>query len=139
MGLLTGLFSKNKNIATPISAVGKIIDNIFTSKDEKLSHEEVRMRLLNEPGMAQVELNKIEAQHRTIFVAGWRPFIGWVCGTGIGMNFVIRPLLNYLLIVFRPEVPIMESLDMTTLIPLLLGLLGIGGLRTYEKLKGVAK
>ena len=126
-------------IAKPVEAVGNILDKLFTSKDEKLTHEEIRMRLMNEPGIAQVELNKVEAQHRTIFVAGWRPFIGWVGGMGFAINFIVRPLFNYVLLIFYPNVPIMVSLEMGALSGLLAGMLGFGGLRTYEKLKGVGK
>ena len=64
-------------IAQPVEAVGNVLDKLFTSKDEKLTHEEVRMRLMMKPDIAQVELNKIEAQSRHWFTAAWRPFIGW--------------------------------------------------------------
>jgi hypothetical protein len=135
------LLGKNTGevVSKPVEAVGNVLDKLFTSKDEKLTHEEIRMRLMMQPDIAQVELNKIEAKHRTIFVAGWRPFIGWVGGMGFAINFIVRPLFNYVLLVKYPDVPIMVSLDMGALSGLLAGMLGFGGMRTYEKLKGISK
>ena len=64
----------------PITAVGNVITGIFGDKGEKLSHEQIMARLAQAPQIAQVELNKVEAGHRSVFISGWRPFIGWVCG-----------------------------------------------------------
>ena len=96
-------------------------------------------KLLQQPGIAQIELSKVEAQHRSVFVAGWRPFIGWVAGVGIAVNFIFRPLLNYVLLIRYPDTPIMETLEMGPLMALITGMLGFGVLRTYEKVKGKAK
>ena len=82
----------------------------------------------------QNEVNKIEAQHRSIFVAGWRPFIGWVCGLALLYNFILRDLISWL----SPE-QIPPAIQMDQLITILLGMLGLGGLRTYEKLKDKSK
>ena len=119
--------------ASAIGAVGNVLDGLFTSKDEKLTHEEVRIRLAQQPDLAQVELNKVEAQHRSLFVAGWRPFIGWVCGLGLFNMFMINPWIQWFTGVAGPNLPkdiIME---------LILALLGLGTLRTIEKIKGRAK
>ena len=77
----------------------------------------------------QGEINKIEAQHRTIFVAGWRPFIGWVCGVALAYNFVLR----YLLIWFIGPEQVPPALQMEHLMTVLIGMLGLGGMRTFEK------
>ena len=77
----------------------------------------------------QGEINKIEAQHRTIFVAGWRPFIGWVCGVALAYNFVLRDLLIWF--VGPEQVP--PALQMEHLMTVLIGMLGLGGMRTFEK------
>ena len=82
----------------------------------------------------QNEVNKIEAQHRSIFVAGWRPFIGWVCGVALLYNFILRDIIAW---VFPEQIP--PALQMDHLITILLGMLGLGGLRTYEKLKDKTK
>ena len=87
----------------------------------------------------QTKINEIEAQSTSFFVSGWRPFVGWVCGVGVGFNYVLRPLINYVLAVFYPLVEQMKSLDMSQLMPLLMGMLGFGALRTYEKLKKKAR
>ena len=78
----------------------------------------------------QAEINKIEAQHRTIFVAGWRPFIGWVCGFALAYNFVLRDLLVW----YFGEATAPPALQMEHLITVLIGMLGLGGMRTFEKL-----
>ena len=83
----------------------------------------------------QTKINEIEAGHRTVFVAGWRPFIGWVCGVALAYNFVIRDLFIWAL---KPE-NIPPALQMEHLMTVLLGMLGLGGLRTYEKIKDKVK
>jgi len=83
----------------------------------------------------QTRINEIEAKHRTVFVAGWRPFIGWVCGVALAYNFVVRDLLIWAL---NPD-PVPPALQMEHLMTVLLGMLGLGGMRTYEKLKDKVK
>ena len=83
----------------------------------------------------QTKINEIEAGHRTVFVAGWRPFIGWVCGVALAYNFVIRDL--FIWITKTTDAP--PALQMEHLMTVLLGMLGLGGLRTFEKFKGVSK
>ena len=89
----------------------------------------------NELISIQTRINEIEAKHRTVFVAGWRPFIGWVCGFALAYNFVIRDLFIWAL---QPE-SVPPALQMEHLMTVLMGMLGLGGLRTYEKLKDKAK
>lgn len=133
MGILSKLFGSSDAIAG-VTAVGNVLDNLFTSKDEKLTHEEVRMRLAMQPDMAQVELSKIEAQHRSIFVAGWRPWIGWVCGIGVLNMVLINPWIQWITGAAGPELPHQTIMQLT------LGMLGLlGTMRTVEKLKGKAK
>jgi hypothetical protein len=83
----------------------------------------------------QTKINAVEAQHRTLFVAGWRPFIGWICGVALAYNFVIRDL--FIWVTQTNEAP--PALQMDHLMTVLLGMLGLGGLRTYEKIKGKDK
>jgi hypothetical protein len=133
LGILSKLFGSSDAIAG-VTAVGNVLDNLFTSKDEKLTHEEVRMRLAMQPDMAQVELSKIEAQHRSIFVAGWRPWIGWVCGIGVLNMVLINPWIQWITGAAGPELPHQTIMQLT------LGMLGLlGTMRTVEKLKGKAK
>jgi hypothetical protein len=133
LGILTKLLGGDTAVAG-VTAIGNVLDNLFTSKDEKLTHEEIRMRLAMKPDMAQVELSKIEAQHRSIFVAGWRPWIGWVCGMGVLNMVLINPWIQWITGVAGPELP------HATIMQLTLGMLGLlGTMRTVEKLKGKTK
>ena len=111
-----------------LGGIGKILDTTITNYEE-------RGKLDVEFNKLQTKINEIEAQGSSVFVSGWRPFVGWVCGVGVGFNYVLRPLLNYVLAVFYPLVEQMEALDMRQLMPLLMGMLGFGALRTYEKVK----
>lgn len=81
---------------------------------------------------AQINVNIEEAKSSNLFVSGWRPFIGWVCGLGLFYQFIVYPIL----ISFVPKI---AQLDMGTLLTLLMGLLGLSGMRTFEKMKGVTK
>jgi hypothetical protein len=82
----------------------------------------------------QSEINKMEAQHRSVFVAGWRPFIGWICGLALAYNFIIRDVIAW---VSPDAMP--PAIQMDQLITILLGMLGLGGLRTFEKIKDKTK
>ncbi len=132
MGWLSKLTGGDTAIAG-ITAIGNVLDGLFTSEDEKLTHEEVRIRLAQQPDLAQIELNKIEAGHRTIFVAGWRPFMGWVGGLGLANMFLINPWIQWITGETGPNLP--ESIIME----LIFALLGLGTLRTIEKIKGRTK
>jgi hypothetical protein len=113
--------------------VADVVDKFIQTDDEKAAFKTVMARMAQEPGLAQVELNKIGAAHRSVFVAGARPFILWVCGVGLAFSFLINPILQWASGDPGPELPtdiIME---------LVLGMLGLAGLRTVEKLTGVAK
>ena len=121
------------DLTSPITAIGQIIDQLYTSDDEKLDKELLKLRLAQEPQLAQSEINKIEAQHRSIFVAGWRPFIGWVCGVGLAYTFLLNPLLQWLTGDAGPD------LQTDVLGTLTISLLGLGGLRTVEKIAGRTK
>ena len=131
MGFLSNLFSSSA--AAPITAVGNVLDALFTSDEEKLDKKIIMQRLAQQPALAQVELNKVEAQHRSLFVAGWRPFIGWVCGVGLTFMFLINPILQWWSSKPGPELP------QDIILELVLALLGLGALRTVEKLSGRAK
>lgn len=86
-------------------------------------------------GQMQADVNKAEAASQSIFVAGWRPFVGWVCGTGFAMVFVIGPMLEWTANLFGHAIKF-PILDAGTLTTLLLGMLGLGTMRTVEKVQG---
>ena len=88
--------------------------------------------------LAQLGMNKVEAAHRSMFVAGWRPFIGWTCGVALMYTYVLQPILVFGLAQagYLVELP---KMDLGELMPVLMGMLGLGGLRSWEKVKGVAR
>jgi hypothetical protein len=121
-----------------IDAVGGVLDRLFTSDDERLTREEALTRLAQAPHLAQVELNKIEAAHSSVFVAGWRPFIGWVCGVALAWHFIGYDLFVWIALAAGwPAPPILAGTE--ELISVVISLLGLGLLRTVEKSRGLAK
>ena len=129
-----------------IGPVSSLLDKFIPDADEKakLAHEIATMaeKQMHEQTMGQLDVNKAEAAHRSIFVAGWRPMVGWVCAAALAYHFILYPLIVFILVSFQitglhpSDLP---SFDMDSLMTVLLGMLGLGGLRTYEKAKGVAK
>ena len=86
---------------------------------------------------AQTDINKVEASNSSIFVSGWRPCCGWVCALALAYQYLLKPLLTWLLMTLGYNIAIMPGLD-DNLWQLLMGMLGMGGLRTFEKIQGVA-
>jgi len=88
--------------------------------------------------LVQAETNKVEAGHRSLFVAGWRPFIGWSCGFALAYTYVMQPILTFGLAQagYLVDLP---AVNLGEMMPVLMGLLGLGGLRSWEKVKGVTK
>ena len=84
----------------------------------------------------QMAINLEEAKSPMLFVAGWRPFIGWVCGVSIGWHFVVHPMVSWILPILYPNYQIPPALDLTQLYPVIIAMLGLGVYRTYEKAKG---
>lgn len=117
-----------------IQPVGDILDKFVADKDLKikLSHElEKEIISLNK---AQLEVNKVEAKHSNIFVSGWRPAIGWICGFSIGYHFILEPIIQYILIVNNVQFDTPEF-DFSQLSTIVMAMLGMSTLRTYEKTK----
>jgi len=121
-----------------LNAVSGVVDKFIVDKDLKntLKHE-MEMSLHN-ANLAQIELNKAEAQHASIFVAGWRPCVGWICAIALGYHFILSPILDTILTLsgYTITLPEFEFAQLSTI---LMGMLGLGGLRTFEKMKGVTK
>lgn len=124
--------------AKPVDAVGNAFDKLFTSDEERAQGEFVLEKMRQQPHILQAEINKIEAQHRTIFVAGARPFILWICGFGLGYVWVVRPIIIDIA-TFLGKTVTFTHIDTSNMIHLVLALLGLGGLRTFEKMKGLTK
>ena len=126
-----------------IGPVTGILDKVIEDKDQKakLAHELATMadKLSHEQQLAQIEVNKAEAASGSLFKGGWRPCIGWVCGIAFGYHFVVQPIIIFIVALIGVEIPDLPEFDMSTLLTVLGGMLGIGGLRTYEKQKGLTK
>ena len=95
--MLSYLTKQADELTGPIEAVGNVLDALFTSDKERLDKKAVLARIAQQPTLVQGEINKIEAAHKSVFVAGWRPFIGWVCGLALFYNFIARDLMVWAL------------------------------------------
>jgi hypothetical protein len=123
------------SILALLPVVGSLLDKLIPDADARKEAQEA-LEASAQSGdldlvLAQLDINKTEAASKSIFVSGWRPFVGWVCGAGLAYNVVIMPLLDTWF-----EMPVV---DPSLLYPVLMGMLGMGGLRTFEKTKGIAR
>lgn len=132
----------NPLLIAPLFEFGsKIIDRLFPDQQQKAAAELELLKMTQEGDLkvvlAQLEVNAKEAQHASIFVAGWRPFVGWTCGIGMVYQTVLHNILQWLSVMNGwPPLP---APDTETLIYVLFAMLGVAGLRTYEKKTGVSK
>lgn len=128
--------------AALMPVVSTLIDRLIPDKDAaakaKLEMEAQLVATANQVNLAQIDVNKKEAEHSSIFVAGWRPAIGWVCSIGLAWTFIGQPIAEWIMALkgIETELP---SLQTEYLLELVLALLGMAGLRTFEKLRGVAR
>ena len=126
-----------------IGPATQILDKFVEDKDQKakLAHELATMadRLAHEQQLAQIAINKEEAASGSLFKGGWRPCVGWGCGVAFFYHFVLQPVIIFVVAIIGVNVPDLPEFQMNTLLTVLGGLLGIGGLRTYEKQKGLTK
>ena len=130
-----------------VPALGTLVDRLIpdraAAEKAKSEMEAALVKASNEAALAQVEVNKIEAGHSSVFVAGWRPFIGWVCGVALALYYIPMFIIGMALwiwacleagsLVPRPELGVAE------IIGLVMAMLGLGSLRTMEKINGVAR
>ncbi len=129
-----------KGIIGPL--LGPLIDKIPDVNEKRRLAAQVENSILSALTgvvMAQIEVNKEEAKHTSIFVAGWRPAVGWICGIALGWNFILQPIMMWVAFLFAVDLGDAPRLDTGELMTVLLGMLGLGGLRTYEKQSGVAR
>ena len=122
-------------VGSLIGPVTGLLDKFIEDKDQKaaLAHQIATMseRHAHEAMQGQLEINKVEAAHKSLFVAGWRPAIGWVCMLGLLYNTIIANVLSIWI-----EVP---EVDTTLLVPVMMGMLGLGAMRSYEKVNHVSR
>ena len=126
-------------ISGGISGILKpILDKAFPDANERLKAEEAATAALNSMVLAQVQVNLVEASSPSVFVAGWRPFIGWICGSAFAYSFVVQPFLVFLLTAFQVHVdsaqlPVLATQDLMVVLG---GMLGLGAMRSYDKTQG---
>ena|SRR5207244_5103630 len=129
----------------PVTAIfelgGKLIDKLLPDPAAKAAATLKLVELQQAGDLAviagQVEIDKIEAASPRMFVSGWRPFVGWVCASGMAMQFIVAPLVSWGSMLFHHPLTL-PPLDTSVLMTLLISMLGLGGMRMVEKLNGVA-
>ena len=143
MGILSSIFGGGA-AGGIVKAVGDVADNLFTSDEERQRGEIDLLKAQTEAArveqaidLAQVRVNEAEARHRSVFVSGWRPFCGWVCGLALAYHFIIFPLAGDSIEKYT-GFPLID-LEWGELSVILMGMLGFGGIRAYEKVKNVAR
>ena len=125
----------NKIIPTPMTAEQKVQAQLSLLQLQQTG-DLAQLNAQLQQTAQQTDTNKVEAANSNLFVAGWRPFVGWVCGSGLAYQYLVNPLFSWFaLIVHWPTPP---SLDLQTLVTMLGGLLGFGYMRTVDKKNGVA-
>jgi hypothetical protein len=130
-------FSIAAIVSTLTGPISDLLSEFIVDKDQRnaLAHDLATMSVkqAHAETLAQIDVNREEASHASIFVAGWRPFLGWVGGFSLANNYVLAP---YVTAFFSIEIPVM---DFSVMMPILLGMLGITAARTFEKVNGVAR
>jgi|TARA_R110000765_G_scaffold28039_1_gene67904 hypothetical protein len=130
-------------VSSLIPSVTGILDKVIEDKDQKakLAHEIATMsdNHAQQALMGQLEINKAEAASGSLFKGGWRPFIGWVCGFAFAYHFVLQPLIVFGVTAAGVDMPALPEFDMGSLLTVMMGMLGLGGLRSVEKLKKIEK
>jgi len=125
-------------IGSIIESVGKVAGDLITTDKEKMQLEIENRKLDQAMDLAQIEVNKIEAASSSLFTSGWRPYIGWGCGTAFLYSAMFEPIMRFVAqVAFDYKGPF-PQLDTNLTMQVLLGMLGLAGMRSYEKSKGVA-
>ena len=118
-----------------LPVVGDVLDRFFPNKEERAKAErEIEAKLtahLASIDLAQLEVNKQEASHRSLLVAGWRPFVGWTCGLALFYTYLVQPMATFVLAQTGHLIQL-PPVDLSAMMPVLLGMLGLGGLRSFE-------
>jgi len=119
--------------------LGKFIEDKDTKNKIAFELSTMAEKHAQKLAMAQIEVNKAEAQSGSLFKGGWRPAVGWVCAIAFAYHFILKDLIIFGATFAGSDLPELPEFDMGTLLTVLGGMLGIGGLRTYEKQKGLTK
>jgi len=128
-------------LAGPIEGLlDKVIPDVNERRQKAEEMEAALVAISDKQQSQQNEINLQQAKHDSIFIAGPRPFAMWVCGASLAYSFILQPILQDILtFIYKEAAPTLTTLDQATLMPVTMGLLGLGGYRTYEKYKGVSR
>ena len=121
-----------------VGITGKILDKFVEDKDQRAKMLHELDMSVQESNIAQIYVNMEQAKHPAIFVAGARPAIMWIAALGLFWSFFLAPVLNWIMVVSGTDVPL-PNIETEGLLTLTLALLGLGGMRSFEKSKGVAR
>lgn len=124
---------------TLAGTITKGLDALFTSDEERLDKKALLARIDNMPFMGQIQVNMKEAAHRSLWVAGWRPYIGWVSGSAICYHFILHPLIAWGIAIAQLGIEPPPTLDTGPLFALVTAMLGLASLRTGEKARGITR
>ena len=135
------LMSKVAEFIGKIASSGatNILDSVANNIDQFVETKDEKREAMQVLATAQIELTKQESKHRSVFVSGWRPFVGWICAIALAYNFIIRDLMAWIILNTGEAITLPPALAMEHLMTILLGMLGLGGLRTYEKQQKLTK
>jgi len=129
-------------LSSLIGPVTDLLDKFIEDKDKKnsIAFELATLaeKHAQELAKGQIEVNKTEAAHKNLFVAGWRPAVGWVCCLGMASNFLVIPMANFALALSHTPI-VIPMIELSEMMPVLLGMLGLGGMRTVEKMNNVQR
>jgi hypothetical protein len=132
LGLITSL----------LPVVSSVIDRVIPDKNARakamIEMEQALVEAHTKGMLAQIDVNRVEAAHRSIFIAGWRPCIGWIGAFALGWHFILHPIAIFALGVFALPYDL-PAFDMDAMLTIVMGMLGIGGMRSFEKFKGLTK
>jgi len=136
-----GILNIGEGLAGVVGGLFGLIDDMHTSDEEKAQHRLRVMEMAARGDLAQMGINEAEAASANLFVAGWRPAVGWLCVISMAWAFLFLPILRSVMVFtgIDFEIEKLPDPELSSLMPILMGMLGMGALRTYEKVTGVAR
>jgi len=129
-------------VGSLVPALFDLVDDLFTSDEERAEAKRKLYELEQQGRLAQIAVNMQEAQSESVFVSGWRPAVGWICGFAFFYAFILQPFMTFIAVISEVPKEVLETLpdlDLGTMMPVLLGMLGLAGARTFEKKHGANK
>ena len=136
LNLLGGLLGGGKGGA--LATISKVVDELHTSEEEKLDKKILMQRLQQKLAEKQLDVNAKEASHRSVFVAGWRPAIGWCGAMALFFAFILSPCIEWYAKFSGVDI-VPPAIETGPLLAIVTSMLGVAGMRSFEKAKGIAK